>query len=266
MSEHTGNQNKKYGQSIIKWLIVIVIIIIMVSLEHSGIISFGEVIDSINIIDFGIMVLVGICCTYAGISLITHSIMRKSTNNKNDKEANISDNKADNKTVQYYILGIVLSIFGIWMIINQLQAYNIVKLSFDTSRLLLYLAAFATALILWGIGYNDTRLLNKGFCKLSDLEKIRARCVSFDKYIENNNVYYKAVYEYSVSCENHTYVARKKYKENNKPDINSYIEVYYSRDKNKAVTRRDFYKGIRYIIYGVVILFVTIYMGINVGV
>jgi hypothetical protein len=271
MSEQTGNQNKKYITPIIRLLmvgvVVAIIVIFTVVLEHNDVISFDGLTDAMDISRFVIYMLMGVVCTYGGISLIVRGIIQTVKNDT--KMYNITENKVYNitdKRATKYMTAVFITILGMWIIFNQLQIYNVVEFPFSTFGLLLYLFSFVTALLLWLTGYGDTKLLNRGICRLSDLEKIRARCALVYKCIEGNKEYYSAIYEYSVSCENLAYADRKKYKENNKPEINSYIEIYYSRDKKKAVTRGDFYKGIRYMIYGVVILLVTVCVGINVGV
>lgn len=271
MPEQIGNQNKKYITPIIRLLmigvIVAVIVIATVVLEQNDVISFEGLTDAMDISHFVIYMFMGIVCTYGGISLIVRGIMQNIKDH--NQMYNITDKRVCNltdKRATKHMTAVFITIVGMWIIFSQFQIYNVVKFPFSTFRLLLYLFSFIAALLLWLTGYSDTKLLNRGICRLSDLEKIRARCALVYKCIEGNKEHYSAIYEYSVSCENLAYADRKKYKENNKPEVNSYIEIYYSRDKKKAVTRGDFYKGIRYMIYGVVILLVTICVGINVGV
>ena len=80
MSEQTGNQNKKYMTPIIRLLmvgaVVAVIVIFTVVLEHNDVISFDGLTDAMDISRFVIYMLMGIVCTYGGISLIVRGIIQ----------------------------------------------------------------------------------------------------------------------------------------------------------------------------------------------
>lgn len=267
---------KKQKMTGIELLLCVAVGMILVLLDVNNILpvkSFLKTFDNIKYI------LAGCICLVFGMIVAVLMIKQAVKNHKN-KINDIEQRKNDaldyhnigglfyrieKQNTAYsgifaYLLSVGFTVTGLLMLLHSLARFSMTELTFQFYVAFPLSFLLIAGLFLFFLGYTGNKITDRHMLKLSDLEKITAKCifVSESKKKNRKKPYYTAVYLYSTGV---CYVVHKeeiKYTAKNKPKQQSKKDIYYSREQKRAITRNEFIRNNKMIFGGLAITILTL--------
>lgn len=108
-------------------------------------------------------------------------------------------------------------------------------------KLAIYVACLMVALFKWYFAFCANNIIEKFSDNIGELKSVRGKCVRIHKVVRNKKEYYIPEYSYSTLSQYPSlHKEERKYKLNEVPGLGTNTDLYYSRQKNRALTTWEY--------------------------
>ena len=251
----------------------IAIIAAVILLENNHIVSLTSLFDDANTVLEMIRSMIVILAGVVSAVMLMIFLAKQQRKKKNENDIPAPDTSEyhqlngiyyrteETGNIKGYVILAVFAllciILGLAMLLERLADANILSVPLKLVVLLaaVLLLIIGTALVVIGIAGN--RLDEGLFVRLSNLEKCKGTCCAVYKNPHRKKPHYIAVYDFSAGTYHMLHRETIQYSAKNRPDFLSEKDIYFSREKKRAITKRECDVNIRAIWLGTIIILLS---------